>query len=139
MLTEQIFTIPGFGKLVVDAVFNRDYAVVQGVVLCTAVGFIVMNLLGRRPLRSGQPTPEARTMTIAIAEDIALPKKRSRILSKFLRNRSAAARRGPRVVLCDRRHRGAADRTARSDQAEFCDDPESAVGAVLVRHGRTRT
>jgi len=45
VLTEQIFTIPGFGKLVVDAVFNRDYAVVQGVVLCTAVGFIAMNLL----------------------------------------------------------------------------------------------
>ncbi|KAB0267719.1 ABC transporter permease [Microvirga brassicacearum] len=45
VLTEQIFTIPGFGKLVVDAVFNRDYAVVQGVVLCTAVGFIIMNLL----------------------------------------------------------------------------------------------
>ncbi|KQZ55172.1 peptide ABC transporter [Rhizobium sp. Root149] len=44
VLTEQIFTIPGFGKLIVDAVFNRDYAVVQGVVMCTAVGFIVMNL-----------------------------------------------------------------------------------------------
>ncbi|MBM9596051.1 ABC transporter permease [Roseitranquillus sediminis] len=45
VLTEQIFTIPGFGKLVVDAVFNRDYAVVQGIVLCTAVGFIVMNII----------------------------------------------------------------------------------------------
>jgi peptide/nickel transport system permease protein len=45
VLTEQVFTIPGFGKLVVDAVFNRDYAVVQGVVLVTAVGFIVVNLL----------------------------------------------------------------------------------------------
>ena len=45
VLTEQIFTIPGFGKLVVDAVFTRDYAVVQGVVLVTAVGFIVMNLV----------------------------------------------------------------------------------------------
>jgi len=45
VLTEQIFTIPGFGKLIVDAVFNRDYAVVQGVVLCTAVGFIAMNLI----------------------------------------------------------------------------------------------
>jgi peptide/nickel transport system permease protein len=45
VLTEQIFTIPGFGKLVVDAVFNRDYAVVQGIVLVTAVGFIAMNLL----------------------------------------------------------------------------------------------
>jgi peptide/nickel transport system permease protein len=45
VLTEQIFTIPGFGKLVVDAVFNRDYAVVQGVVLCSAVAFILMTLL----------------------------------------------------------------------------------------------
>ena len=45
VLTEQIFTIPGFGKLIVDAVFNRDYAVVQGVVLVTAVGFILMNLV----------------------------------------------------------------------------------------------
>jgi peptide/nickel transport system permease protein len=45
VLTEQIFTIPGFGKLVVDAVFNRDYAVVQGIVLVTALGFIVMNIL----------------------------------------------------------------------------------------------
>ncbi len=45
VLTEQIFTIPGFGKMTVDAVFTRDYAVVQGIVLCTAVGFIVMNLL----------------------------------------------------------------------------------------------
>jgi peptide/nickel transport system permease protein len=45
VLTEQVFTIPGFGKLIVDAVFNRDYAVVQGVVLCTGVAFILMNLL----------------------------------------------------------------------------------------------
>jgi peptide/nickel transport system permease protein len=45
VLTEQVFTIPGFGKLIVDAVFNRDYGVVQGVVLCTAIGFTLMNLL----------------------------------------------------------------------------------------------
>lgn len=45
VLTEQVFTIPGFGKLIIDAVFNRDYGVVQGVVLCTAIGFILMNLL----------------------------------------------------------------------------------------------
>ena len=45
VLTEQIFTIPGFGKLIVDAVFNRDYAVVQGVVLFTATAYIVLNLL----------------------------------------------------------------------------------------------
>jgi peptide/nickel transport system permease protein len=45
VLTEQVFTIPGFGKLIVDAVFNRDYAVVQGVVLCTALAYILLNFL----------------------------------------------------------------------------------------------
>lgn len=45
VLTEQIFTIPGFGKLIVDSVFNRDYAVVQGVVLVTATTYVLLNLL----------------------------------------------------------------------------------------------
>ena len=45
VLTEQVFTIPGFGKLVVDSVFNRDYSVVQGVVLVTATAYITLNLL----------------------------------------------------------------------------------------------
>src|ERR1041385_2650639 len=45
VLTEQVFTIPGFGKLIIDAVFNRDYSVVQGVVLFTATAYIVLNLL----------------------------------------------------------------------------------------------
>ena len=45
VLTEQVFTIPGFGKLVVDAVFNRDYAVVQGVVLVTATAYMLLNLV----------------------------------------------------------------------------------------------
>jgi peptide/nickel transport system permease protein len=45
VLTEQIFAIPGFGKLLVDGVFNRDYAVVQGVVLVSATLFVLLNLL----------------------------------------------------------------------------------------------
>jgi peptide/nickel transport system permease protein len=45
VLTEQVFTIPGFGKLIVDAVFNRDYSVVQGVVLFTATAYITLNLI----------------------------------------------------------------------------------------------
>ena len=45
VLTEQIFAIPGFGKLLVDGVFNRDYAVVKGVVLVSATLFVMLNLL----------------------------------------------------------------------------------------------
>ncbi len=45
VLTEQVFSIPGFGKLIVDAVFNRDYPVVQGVVLVTATVYVMLNLL----------------------------------------------------------------------------------------------
>ena len=45
VLTEQIFAIPGFGKLLVDGVFNRDYAVVQGVVLVSAGLYVLLNLL----------------------------------------------------------------------------------------------
>jgi peptide/nickel transport system permease protein len=45
VLTEQVFSVPGFGKLIVDAVFNRDYPVVQGVVLVTATVYVTLNLL----------------------------------------------------------------------------------------------
>jgi len=45
VLTEQIFAIPGFGKMLVDGVFNRDYAVVQGVVLVAAGLYVFLNLL----------------------------------------------------------------------------------------------
>ncbi|AUH00671.1 ABC transporter permease [Pectobacteriaceae bacterium CE70] len=45
VLTEQVFTLPGFGKMIVDAVFNRDYAVVQGVVMVVAISFLLLNLL----------------------------------------------------------------------------------------------
>ena len=44
VLTEQVFSIPGFGKMIVDAVFNRDYPVVQGVVLVTATVYVLLNL-----------------------------------------------------------------------------------------------
>jgi peptide/nickel transport system permease protein len=45
VITEYVFALPGVGRLVVDAVFARDYPLVQGVVLLIATGFIVSNLL----------------------------------------------------------------------------------------------
>jgi peptide/nickel transport system permease protein len=44
VVTEQIFVLPGFGKLIIDAVFTRDYAMIQGVVLVTATAYIGINL-----------------------------------------------------------------------------------------------
>jgi peptide/nickel transport system permease protein len=45
VITEYIFALPGVGRLVVDSVFNRDYPLVQGVVLLIALGFIASNLV----------------------------------------------------------------------------------------------
>jgi peptide/nickel transport system permease protein len=45
VVTEQIFSIPGFGRLVVDAVLTRDFPVLQGVVLIAAISVFLVNLL----------------------------------------------------------------------------------------------
>jgi peptide/nickel transport system permease protein len=45
VVTEQIFVVPGFGRLILEAVFTRDYPVVQGVVLITASSYVLINLL----------------------------------------------------------------------------------------------
>jgi peptide/nickel transport system permease protein len=45
VITEQIFVIPGFGRLTLDAVNERDYTLLQGVVLVAAAGYVVVNLL----------------------------------------------------------------------------------------------
>ena len=45
IVTEQIFGIAGFGRLTIDAVNQRDYALLHGVVLVVAAGYVVVNLL----------------------------------------------------------------------------------------------
>ncbi len=45
VITEQIFSIPGFGRLIVDAVFTRDFPVVQGVVLFSAASIFLVSFL----------------------------------------------------------------------------------------------
>ena len=62
ILTEQIFSIPGLGKIVVDAVFNREYAVVQAVTLLTGTSFVLMSLLA--DLLYFWSNPKLRTKTL---------------------------------------------------------------------------
>lgn len=45
VITEQIFVIPGFGRLTIDAISQRDYTMLQGVVLVVAAGYVLVNLL----------------------------------------------------------------------------------------------
>ncbi len=64
VITETIFGIAGFGRLTIDAVNQRDYALIQGVVLVAAAGYVVVNLavdvayslLNPRIRVSGRPT-----------------------------------------------------------------------------------
>jgi peptide/nickel transport system permease protein len=42
---ETVFTLPGLGRLLVEAIFQRDYPVVQGVMLFVAAIYVVVNLL----------------------------------------------------------------------------------------------
>ncbi len=42
---ETVFTLPGFGRLMVDAIFARDYPIVQGCLLFTAVIYVLVNLV----------------------------------------------------------------------------------------------
>jgi peptide/nickel transport system permease protein len=44
-VVETVFTIPGLGRLIVDSIYARDYAVVQGCLLFVAVTYLLVNLL----------------------------------------------------------------------------------------------
>jgi len=44
VITESIFSIPGFGRLIVESVFKRDYVTVQGAILVSAVLVVIVNL-----------------------------------------------------------------------------------------------
>jgi peptide/nickel transport system permease protein len=44
VVTERVFALPGFGKLILDSVFTRDYPVIQAVVLITTTAYVVINL-----------------------------------------------------------------------------------------------
>lgn len=45
VLVEQIYALPGLGRMVLDAILQRDYALVQGSILFIAFNFMIVNLL----------------------------------------------------------------------------------------------
>jgi peptide/nickel transport system permease protein len=45
VITENVFAIPGLGRLTLDAILHRDYPVIQGVVLIFSAAYILVNLL----------------------------------------------------------------------------------------------
>ena len=45
VLTESVFSFPGIGRLLVNSIFNRDYATVQGAILVIAIIYVLVNLL----------------------------------------------------------------------------------------------
>jgi peptide/nickel transport system permease protein len=44
VVTESVFAIPGLGRLVVDAILQRDYPVIQAVLLIFSVTYVFVNL-----------------------------------------------------------------------------------------------
>jgi peptide/nickel transport system permease protein len=45
VVTETVFTWPGVGRLAVESIFNRDYTVIQGIVLLAAFSYMTANLV----------------------------------------------------------------------------------------------
>lgn len=45
VVTETVFNVPGLGRLIVDAVLGRDYAVIQGVILALSLAYVLVNLI----------------------------------------------------------------------------------------------
>ncbi len=144
-----MFSIPGFGKLIVDAVFNRDYAVVQGVVLVTATdlhraeparrpGLLLVN---PRLRLSDEPTCAARAPPRVA--DRGRPRSRARRGARWRRLMRAASgamfglvvdRAVRRCWRCSRPDRA---RTTRS-QTELDAVRKAPSRGALVRHRRDR-
>jgi peptide/nickel transport system permease protein len=45
VITEELFALPGIGRLVYNAISQRDYALVQGIALFVALNFVIVNLV----------------------------------------------------------------------------------------------
>ena len=45
VVTETVFSIPGLGRLTVDAILRKDYPIIQGVILLFSFMYVLVNLL----------------------------------------------------------------------------------------------
>ena len=70
VITEVVFAWPGMGSLMVDAIHQRDYPVVQGVVLVMALGYVLAN---RAADLLVDPTNPTAFQTLQAALDAAAP------------------------------------------------------------------
>ena len=144
VLTEQIFTIPGFGKLIVDAVFNRDYAVVQGVVLVTATTYIALNLLADIATSSSIRGCAGDAMTDAPFNATLIKTDKEAVETPLRRCCAGSAPQGRdfrprhhRIVSLPGDLRAVAH-ALRSDRTKLDLGAKAAVGRALVRHRRCR-
>jgi len=62
VVTESVFAIPGIGRLTIEAVTQRDYPVIQGVILVSSLAYVVVNLL--IDLSYGLFDPRVRNATL---------------------------------------------------------------------------
>ncbi|MBI4581594.1 MAG: ABC transporter permease, partial [Planctomycetes bacterium] len=45
IIIEAIFALPGLGKLTVDAIYSRDFPMLQGALLVQSIGFVLVNIV----------------------------------------------------------------------------------------------
>jgi peptide/nickel transport system permease protein len=45
VIVESIFALPGIGRLLLNSIYTRDLVILQGVVLCVAIGYVLMNFI----------------------------------------------------------------------------------------------
>src|SRR5262249_46904503 len=149
VLTETVFAWPGLGRLMVKAIFARDYVLLQGAVLLFAVAFVFVNLIV--DLSYGALDPRISRQGWAIDRSHG-HRRRRRVASgahrrcQFPRRRAQPAvpqparPRRPRHRGAARDHgdRGALVRAARSDPAAAHRQAPESRGAVLARRRRVR-
>ena len=143
VVTEQIFVLPGFGKLTIDAVFTRDYATLQGVVLCTSAAYILINLLvdvgvlGHRPAHPARRCPVTTLALTGIRVRAAKQRQAARPAQEQARHDRRRHRRGLRA----RRAVRPARRPVRPRAAELRQRararPAGATGSAPTTSGAT--